>query len=105
MAEAFRRSRYLCGWRIIPPVITCFRRFLGAQGASELPPQTPAADARRHAYAAWRGLDVRLRMSEDGASGVCWGGSLAKGGWEKRGGEPDVVIGLFVNRYAFGRPV
>jgi hypothetical protein len=26
------------------------------------------------------GLDIRIKMGEDGASGVCWGGGLAKGG-------------------------
>ena len=33
MAKAIRLARCLCGWRIIPLVITCFRCFLGAHGS------------------------------------------------------------------------
>ncbi len=44
-----------------PPVITCFRRFLGAPGSERA---TAAGEACRHAHAAWRRKQKQHRVLE-----------------------------------------
>ncbi len=68
-----------------PPVITCFRCFLGAQGASEPPPrEKPAADDRRHAHTAWRRTQKQRRV-RDRPSGSRWRWPLGAAGSAARG--------------------
>ena len=55
-----------------PPVITCFRSFLGAQGASETPPQgKPAATRTRHGGAR-RSREMERSRSPRAGGGGRW---------------------------------
>ncbi len=78
MAEAFGIKRFLCGWRIIPPVITCFRRVFGAHGSERA---TAAVETRRHPPPRARGMarmqKPRRWLEPLGAAGSAAAGSAA----------------------------